>query len=162
MNADAPHDNPAADDPADEDPRGLAVPDEGEGDHGDGGDGTDPSEGIDLASLDLGMLLGGEPGPSITSILEMAQQLQAGMIDAQAEAAATVVEGVAGGGAVRIEATAGLEFQAVHLRPDAVDPDDVELLEDLVLAALRDLVVRANEVQTAALGGLGGMLPDEP
>jgi DNA-binding YbaB/EbfC family protein len=121
----------------------------------------------DLGGLDLATLLGGaggEAGGGLAGILEMAQQLQAGMVEAQAEAAATVVEGVAGGGAVRIEATAGLEFRAVHIRPDAVDPNDVELLEDLVLAALRDAVVRANEVQASALGGLGGLgglLPDE-
>ena len=104
-------------------------------------------------------------GGDLSNLLQAAQDMQAELVNAQAQAADTVVEGVSGGGAVRIEATAGLEFRAVHLRPDAVDPDDVELLEDLVLAALRDVVTRANQVQVEALGdlgelgGLGGMLP---
>ena len=117
------------------------------------------AEGDALAGLDLAALLGGggEGGGGLEGILAMAQQLQAGMVEAQAEAASTVVTGDAGGGAVRIEASAGLEFQAVHIRSDAVDPDDVELLEDLVLAALRDVVAKANEVQAQAMGGMGGM-----
>jgi hypothetical protein len=122
-----------------------------------------PEADNDLGGLDLAALLGGggdDAAGGLAGILEMAQQLQAGMVEAQAEAAGTMVEGVSGGGAVRIEATAGLEFTAVHIRPDAVDPDDVEMLEDLILAALRDVIVRANDVQAAALGGLGGLLPD--
>ena len=108
----------------------------------------------------MAALLGG--GGDLSGLLQAAQEMQAELANAQAQAAETVVEGVAGGGAVRIEATAGLEFRAVHLRPDAVDPDDVEMLEDLVLAALRDVVTQANNVQADALGdlgGLGGMLP---
>ena len=104
-------------------------------------------------------------GGDLSNLLQAAQDMQAELVNAQAQAAETVVEGVSGGGAVRIEATAGLEFRAVHLRRDAVDPDDVEMLEDLVLAALRDVVTQANQVQVEALGdlgdlgGLGGMLP---
>ena len=108
----------------------------------------------------MAALLGG--GGDLSGLLQAAQEMQAELANAQAQAAETVVEGVAGGGAVRIEATAGLEFRAVHLRPDAVDRDDVEMLEDLVLAALRDVVTQANNVHTEALGdlgGLGGMLP---
>ena len=104
-------------------------------------------------------------GGDISNLLQAAQDMQAELVNAQSQAADTPVEGVAGGGAVRIEATAGLEFRAVHLRPDAVDPEDVEMLEDLVLAALRDVISQANQVQADALGdlgdlgGLGGMLP---
>lgn len=104
-------------------------------------------------------------GGDLSNLLQAAQDMQAELVNAQAQAAETMVEGVSGGGAVRIEATAGLEFKAVHLRPDAVDPSDVEMLEDLVLAALRDVVTQANQVQVDALGdlgdlgGLGGMLP---
>jgi len=125
---------------------------------------VDDDQGAEEDGLDLASMLGGAGGEGaggLAGILEMAQQLQAGMVEAQAEAAATVVEGVSGGGAVRIQATAGLEFTAVRIRPDAVDPSDVELLEDLVLAALRDVITRANDVQAAAMGGLGGLLPDE-
>jgi len=115
-----------------------------------------------IPALPIADLLG---GGDISHLLQAAQDMQAELANAQAQAAETLVEGVSGGGAVRIEATAGLEFRAVHLRPDAVDPDDVEMLEDLVLAALRDVVTQANQVQVDALGdlgdlgGLGGMLP---
>ena len=101
-----------------------------------------------------------EPGddamPDMGSLLGMAMEMQQQMIAAQAEAAEAVVEGQAGGGVVRIEVTGGLEFQAVHIDPDAVDPDDVEMLQDLVLAALHDAVARVNEL-TQAANPLGGM-----
>lgn len=101
-------------------------------------------------------------GGDLSGLLQAAQEMQAELANAQAHAAETVVEGVSGGGAVRIEATAGLEFRAVHVRPDALEGNDAEMLEDLILAALRDVVAQANEVHTEALGdlgGLGGMLP---
>lgn len=101
-------------------------------------------------------------GGDLSGLLQAAQEMQAELASAQAQAAETLVEGVSGGGAVRIEATAGLEFRAVHVRPDTLDGGDVEMLEDLILAALRDVVTQANHVQTEALGdlgGLGGMLP---
>lgn len=108
----------------------------------------------------MAALLGG--GGDLSGLLQAAQEMQAELANAQAQAAETVVEGVSGGGAVRIEATAGLEFRAVHVRPDALEGNDAEMLEDLILAALRDVVSKANDVHTEALGdlgGLGGMLP---
>lgn len=84
----------------------------------------------------------------------MQQQLMA----AQAEAAEQEYEGASGGGAVRITVTGGMEFRSVKIRPDAVDPDDVEMLEDLVLAALHEAVHQVNAAQQQALGGLGGSL----
>jgi len=101
-------------------------------------------------------------GGDLSGLLQAAQEMQAELANAQAQAAETLVEGVSGGGAVRIEATAGLEFRAVHVRPDTIEGGDAELLEDLILAALRDVVTQANHVQAEALGdlgGLGGMLP---
>jgi DNA-binding YbaB/EbfC family protein len=123
-----------------------------------------PADGPEGAAPDpirdpMAALLG---GGDLSGLLQAAQEMQAELANAQAQAAETVVEGISGGGAVRIEATAGLEFRAVHVRPDALDGDDVEMLEDLILAALRDVVTQANNVQTEALGdlgGLGGMLP---
>jgi nucleoid-associated protein EbfC len=101
-----------------------------------------------------------EPGddamPDMGSLLGMAMDMQQQLLAAQEQAASTLVEGQAGGGVVRIEVTGGLEFQAVHIDPDAVDPDDVEMLQDLVLAALHDAVARVNEL-TQAANPLGGM-----
>jgi DNA-binding YbaB/EbfC family protein len=96
-------------------------------------------------------------GPDLGALLQQAQQMQQQLLAAQAEAAEQTHEGVAGGGAVRVAVTGGMEFESVTIRPDAVDPDDVEMLQDLVLAALRDAVAKVNAAQQQALGGLGGL-----
>jgi DNA-binding YbaB/EbfC family protein len=99
-----------------------------------------------------------DQGPDLGALLEQAQQMQQQLMEAQAAAAEQVHEGVAGGGAVRVTVTGGMEFTSVTIRPDAVDPSDVDMLQDLVLAALHDAVNKVNAAQQQALGGLGGML----
>lgn len=105
----------------------------------------------------------------MSSLLEQAQQMSEQLMAAQEQAASAVFEGLAGGGAVRIAMTGGFEFRAVTIAPDAVDPDDVEMLQDLVLAALNDVVAQAAAAQSSGmdiagmdlgglLGGLGGAL----
>jgi DNA-binding YbaB/EbfC family protein len=91
--------------------------------------------------------------PDLGSLLSQAQSLMA----ARAEAAEQVVEGQAGGGVVKVEATAGGDFRRVTIDPKVVDPADVEMLQDLVLAAIRDAVHRAEEINQSALGDLGGL-----
>jgi DNA-binding YbaB/EbfC family protein len=91
-------------------------------------------------------------------LLEQAQAMQQQLMEAQARAAEEVVEGESGGGAVKIRVTGGLEFQSVSIDPKAVDPNDVEMLEDLVLAAIHDAVLRAREVSEEAMGALGGLM----
>jgi hypothetical protein len=83
------------------------------------------------------------------------QQMQQQLMSAQQSAADQIVEGQAGGGAVKISVTGGLEFRKVSITPAAVDPSDVGMLEDLVLAALHDAVAQANALNRQALGGLG-------
>ena len=100
----------------------------------------------------------------LSSLLDSAQQL----MSAQQEAAESEVVGSAGGGKVEVTVTGGGEFRRVRISPDVVDPADIPLLEDLVLAALRDAMARVNAAQAAALGGLdlgglgglGGLLGD--
>jgi nucleoid-associated protein EbfC len=102
--------------------------------------------------------------PDLSDLLKQAQQMQERLLSAQAAAADTVVEGHAGGGAVRVEVTGTLEFRAVHIDPKVVDADDVEILEDLILAALHDATAKAHELSAQAMGGmpdiggLGGLL----
>lgn len=91
-------------------------------------------------------------------LLQQAQAMQQQLMEAQARAAEEVVEGESGGGAVKIRVTGGMEFQSVKIDPRAVDPDDVEMLEDLVLAAIHDAVGRAREVTEDAMGGLGDLM----
>lgn len=112
---------------------------------------------------DIGGLLGGLGGGGGGGLGDLFAQAQAAMGATQA-ASAQRVEGSAGGGMVRIEATAGGDPLGVHIDPSVVDPDDVEGLEDLVLAALRDLQAEAARVHADAMGGfdpsamLGGLL----
>ena len=98
--------------------------------------------------------------PDMSSLLAQAQQM-AEQLTAQQEAAQeTEVEGQAGGGAVKIRMTGGGEFLSVRIAPTAVDPEDVEMLEDLILAALNDAVANAADlIEGPDLGGLdlGGM-----
>jgi nucleoid-associated protein EbfC len=91
-------------------------------------------------------------------LLSQAMQMQQEMMQAQAQAADQVVEGQAGGGVVRVQVTGGMEFRSVDIDVQVVDPDDVEMLQDLVLAALHDAVRRVNELQAQSLGGLGDLL----
>jgi nucleoid-associated protein EbfC len=111
----------------------------------------DPGTMPDLPGLpDLGDLSGG----GLSGLLEQAQQAMA----AQQEVAAREVEGVAGGGVVRIRATGGGDILSVDIAPEVVDPSDVTMLEDLVLAAMHDLHNRMVEMQQEAMGGLGDLL----
>jgi len=97
-------------------------------------------------------------GPDLSNLLQQAQQMQQQLLAAQAEAAEQLHEGTAGGGAVKVTVTGGMEFRSVTIRPDAVDPDDVEMLQDLVLAAVREAVASVNAAQQNALGGIAGGL----
>jgi DNA-binding YbaB/EbfC family protein len=113
----------------------------------------------------LGALFGGggAGGLDFNALLEQATQMQQQMAEIQERAAHTIVEGVAGGGVVKVTVTAAMDFQSITISPDVIDPDDVEMLQDLVLAALHDAVDQVQELQTGALGGvdmggLGGLL----
>ena len=108
---------------------------------------------------DLGALLGGGGLPDLGGLMEQAQQM---MASAQ-QAAERVVEGSAGGGMVKVRVDGALNFQSVHIDPAVVDPDDIDMLSDLVLAALRDAGSQLQEGQNDAMGGLdlddlGGLL----
>jgi nucleoid-associated protein EbfC len=97
-------------------------------------------------------------GPDLGNLLSQAMEMQQQVMAAQAQAASTEVEGQAGGGAVRVVVTGAMEFRSVHIAPAAVDPEDVEMLQDLVLAALHDAVDRINDLQEQSLGGFGDAL----
>ncbi|MGH9077962.1 MAG: YbaB/EbfC family nucleoid-associated protein [Acidimicrobiales bacterium] len=96
----------------------------------------------------------GGQGVDLGALLSQLGQVQQSIQDAQMSAAAQKVEGSAGGGAVRVWATGGLDIESVSIDPSVVDPAEVELLEDLVLAAVRDAVERAGQLAQHALGGL--------
>ncbi|MGH9156295.1 MAG: YbaB/EbfC family nucleoid-associated protein [Acidimicrobiales bacterium] len=89
------------------------------------------------------------------ALLAQAQAMQERLLEAQAEAAELVVEGSAGGGAVRVSVTGDMRFTAVRIDPAAVDLGDLSLLEDLVLAACNDAVRQAGEASRSVVGDLG-------
>ena len=93
----------------------------------------------------------------MNALLKQAQEMQQQLMEAQAAAADKEVVGQAGGGVVTVTVTGGMDFRRVTIAPEAVDPDDVAMLEDLVLAALHDAVAKANDVSQEAMGGLGGL-----
>jgi DNA-binding YbaB/EbfC family protein len=97
----------------------------------------------------------GESAFNLGDLLSQVQQMSEQLSMAQAEAADEIVEGHAGGGAVRIEVTGGLDFRSVTIDPAAIDSDDVSLLEDLVLAALRDAMDRVSQLTQATIGHVG-------
>lgn len=93
--------------------------------------------------------------PDMSALLAQAQQMAEQLGAQQAAAQEAQVEGHAGGGAVKITMTGGGQFLSVDIEPTVVDPDDVEMLEDLVLAALNDAVANAAKlVEAPNLGGL--------
>ena len=97
--------------------------------------------------------LGGGGAEGLGGLLEQAQQVMA----AQQEASEREIEGVAGGGVVRVRTTGTGQVLAVTIAPEVVDPADVSMLEDLVLAALHDMNAKLLDIQRAAMGPLAGL-----
>ena len=90
--------------------------------------------------------------------MAMMQRMQRELARIQEELAKEVVEATAGGGAVKVQVTGQLELKSIELRPEVVDPEDIDMLQDLILAATRDAFTRAKDLQTKRLGALtGGM-----
>jgi hypothetical protein len=79
-------------------------------------------------------------------------------LSAQAEAAEQIITGTAGGGVVSVEMTGGGEVRSITISPDVVDPAEIDMLQDLVVAALHDAAHQVSELQRQALGGLGDLL----
>jgi DNA-binding YbaB/EbfC family protein len=89
---------------------------------------------------------------------KMAREMQANMAKAQAELAEATVEGTAGGGAVVVVLSGTQDIKSVKIQKDAVDPEDVETLQDLVLAAFTDALKKSRELAAQRLGGVTGGL----
>ena len=89
---------------------------------------------------------------------KMAREMQANMAKAQEELAAATVEGTAGGGAVVVVLTGTQDIKSVKIQKDAVDPEDVETLQDLVLAAFTDALKKSRELAAQRLGSVTGGL----
>ena len=97
-------------------------------------------------------------GDDISSMLEQVQKMQADMVAAQRALAEETVEATAGGGMVTATVTGSGELRAITIAPQVVDPDDVEMLQDLVVAAIGEAMRKAQALQADRLGGITGGL----
>jgi len=91
-------------------------------------------------------------------MLQQVQKMQREMEEAQKALEHETVEGTAGGGAVRVQVSGDLRVRSVTIAPEAVDPDDVEMLGDLVLAAINEALRAAQQLAAERLGGATGGL----
>jgi DNA-binding YbaB/EbfC family protein len=96
------------------------------------------------------------PQPNIQQMLKQAQEAMAAQQEAQEALKEQRIEASAGGGMVKVVVTGDLRLEALTIDPDAVDPEDVEMLQDLVLAATNEALRQAAELQEKALQGAAG------
>lgn len=96
--------------------------------------------------------------PDMRQLMAQAQKMQEQLAAAQEELAGRTFEGSAGGGMVTATVTGAQELVGITISPEVVDPDDVEMLEDLVVAAVRQAHEAAAGAASAQLGGLTGGL----
>ena len=90
--------------------------------------------------------------------MKMIQQMQTRLETMQRELAETIVEGTAGGGVVTAQVTGARDFRGISIDPSVVDPEDVEVLEDLITVAIQDAMNRANSVAEEKMGAVTGGL----
>ena len=104
---------------------------------------------------------GGMGGGNLNALMKQAQKMQRDMEKAQEELEVLEVEATAGGGAVKVVVTGKKEVKEIVIAQEVVDPDDVEMLQDLVLAAVNEAMRKAQEAHDEKMGrisgGLGGM-----
>ena len=95
---------------------------------------------------------------NMSKMLKQAQQLQAKMADMQEKLQSKTVEATAGGGMVTVVATCGQQIESIRIKPEVVNGDDVEMLEDLVTAAVNEALRKAQETAAAEMAKLTGGL----
>lgn len=105
--------------------------------------------------------MGGMGGGNMNSMIRQAQKMQQDMLKAQEELEAKTYEAGAGGGVVTATVSGKKELVSVAIDPEAVDPEDVEMLQDLIVAAVNEALRKAeeasNELMGKMTGGLGGL-----
>jgi len=101
---------------------------------------------------------GGPGGFDLNALMKQAQQMQAEMSEAQEKLKDEVVEASAGGGMVKVKMSGDLRLLEVAIDPDAIDPTDAEMLQDMVTAAVNEAIRAAQELATSKIGGIAGGL----
>lgn len=95
---------------------------------------------------------------NMNSMMKQAQKLQKKMLKTQEELATKTVEASAGGGMVKVIANGGQKIESILLEKEVVDPEDIEMLQDLVMAAVNDALKKSQEMVSAEMGKLTGGL----
>jgi DNA-binding YbaB/EbfC family protein len=98
------------------------------------------------------------PQPNMQQLLQQAQKMQADMMAAQEALKDEVVDASAGGGMVTVQVTGDQVVKSIKIDPEAVDPEDVELLQDMVLAAVNEGLRASQELAASKMGGIAGGL----
>ena len=96
-------------------------------------------------------------GNQMQNLMKQAQKMQEEMQKAQEELEETEIEGVSGGGLVKVTMTAKKVVTSINIDPNAVDTDDLEMLEDLIVAALNDGYAKADKLSSEKMGAFGGL-----
>lgn len=101
---------------------------------------------------------GGFGGGNMQAMMRQAQKMQQDAMRAKEEIDNSEFEGTASGGLVKVVINGAFEMQSVKIDPSVVDPDDVEMIEDLVVAAYNDAKAKADEMKQNKLGAFGGLI----
>ena len=96
--------------------------------------------------------MGGFGGMNINQLMKEAKKMQADMEKSQAELASQEFEASAGGGAVSVKVSGSKEIKEIKIQKDVVDPDDVEMLQDLILGCVNEALRKVDSAQAAELG----------
>ncbi len=100
---------------------------------------------------------GGFGGNQMQNIMKQAQKMQEDMQKAQAELEETIIEGISGSGLVKVSMNAKKVVKGIEISPNAIDEDDLTMLEDLIVAALNDGYSKADEIYTSKMGAFGNL-----
>lgn len=100
---------------------------------------------------------GGGGGMNMQQLMKQAQKMQQDMAIAQEALAELEVSGSAGGGMVEVVMTCDKKVLSVSIKPEAVDPDDIEMLEDLIVAAINDAQAKADKEKEERMGAFGNL-----
>lgn len=95
--------------------------------------------------------------PNMNELMKQVQQMQAEMMKAQEQLANETVESSAGGGMVKVKMTGDMRLESIEIAPEAIDPEEPEILQDMVQAAVGEAIRSAQELAASRMGGIPGM-----
>jgi nucleoid-associated protein EbfC len=108
------------------------------------------------------MARGGPGGFDVNALMKQAQQMQQQMLEAQEQLKDEVVEASAGGGMVKVKMGGDLSLREIAIDPEAIDPEEAEILADMIHAAVNEGLRAAQELQNSKMGGIAGGMGGMP